>query len=52
LRYVSYDKNEMIQRLRNAAEAAVRANKMSIEELRTFITMYQNGMDGYTYIEK
>ncbi len=52
LRYVSYDKNEMIQRLRNAAEAAVRAGKMSIEELRTFITMYQNGMDGYTYIEK
>ena len=52
LRYVSYDKNEMIQRLRNAAEAAVRANKMSIEELRTFITMYQNGMDGYTYIEE
>src|SRR5579862_1703561 len=52
LRYVSYDKNEMIQRLRNAAEAAVRASKMSIEELRTFITMYQNGMDGYTYIEE
>ena len=51
LRYVSYDKNEMIQRLRNAAETAVRANKMTIEELRTFITMYQNGMDGYTYLE-
>ena len=41
----------VINLLRNAAEAAVRANKMSIEELRTFITMYQNGMDGYTYLE-
>jgi arginine decarboxylase len=51
LRYVSYDKNELIHRLRVSAEAAVRANKMSIEELRTFTTMYQNGMDGYTYLE-
>jgi arginine decarboxylase len=51
LKYVSYDKNEMIHRLRAAAEAAVRANKMSIEDLRVFTTMYQNGMDGYTYLE-
>ncbi len=51
LKYVSYDKNEMIHKLRTASEAAVRANKMSIEDLRLFITMYQNGMDGYTYLE-
>ena len=51
LHYVSYDKNEMIHRLRVAAEAAVRAGKMSLEELRLFVTMYQNGMDGYTYLE-
>ena len=51
LKYVSYDKNEMIHRLRSAVEAAVRANKMTIEDLRTFVTMYQNGMDGYTYLE-
>jgi arginine decarboxylase len=51
LKYVSYDKNEMIHRLRTAAEAAVRGNKMAIEDLRAFVTMYQNGMDGYTYLE-
>ena len=51
LHYVSYDKDEMIHRLRTAAEAAVRANKMTIEDLRLFVTMYQNGMDGYTYLE-
>ena len=51
LNYVSYDKDEMIHRLRTAAEAAVRASKMSIEDLRLFVTMYQNGMDGYTYLE-
>ena len=51
LNYVSYDKNEMIHRLRTASEAAVRAGKMTIEDLRLFITMYQNGMDGYTYLE-
>jgi arginine decarboxylase len=52
LHYVSYDKNEMIHRLRSAAEAAVRAGKMTIEDLRLFVTMYQNGMDGYTYMER
>jgi arginine decarboxylase len=51
LHYVSYDKNEMIHRLRTASEAAVRAGKMTIEDLRLFVTMYQNGMDGYTYLE-
>ncbi|MCY3018197.1 MAG: biosynthetic arginine decarboxylase [Planctomycetota bacterium] len=51
LHYVSYDKNELIHRLRTAAEAAVRANKMTLEDLRLFVTMYQNGMDGYTYLE-
>jgi len=51
LKYVSYDKNEMIHKLRTASEAAVRAGKMSIEDLRLFVTMYQNGLDGYTYLE-
>jgi arginine decarboxylase len=51
LHYVSYDKNEMIHRLRSASEAAVRAGKMTLEDLRLFTTMYQNGMDGYTYLE-
>ena len=51
LHYVSYDKSEMIHRLRSASEAAVRAGKMTIEDLRLFVTMYQNGMDGYTYLE-
>jgi len=51
LHYVSYDKNELIHKLRSAAEAAVRAGKMSVEDLRQFVTMYQNGLDGYTYLE-
>ena len=51
LHYVSYDKNELIHRLRSAAEAAVRAGRITVEDLRLFMTMYQNGMDGYTYLE-
>ena len=51
LHYVSYDKNELIHRLRSAAESAVRAGRISVEDLRLFMTMYQNGMDGYTYLE-
>ncbi|MGD0091928.1 MAG: biosynthetic arginine decarboxylase [Planctomycetota bacterium] len=51
LHYVSYEKNELIHRLRSAAESAVRAGRISVEDLRLFMTMYQNGMDGYTYLE-
>jgi len=51
LEYVSYDKDEMIHRLRTSAEAAIRSGKMTLEDLRLFTTMYQNGMDGYTYLE-
>lgn len=51
LEYVSYDKDEMIHKLRTSAEAAIRSGKMTLEDLRLFTTMYQNGMDGYTYLE-
>jgi arginine decarboxylase len=51
LKYVSYDKDEMIHKLRAAAEAAIRSGKMTLEDLRLFTTMYSNGMDGYTYLE-
>jgi arginine decarboxylase len=51
LRYVSYDKDAMIHKLRASAEAAIRAGKMSLEDVRLFTTMYSNGMDGYTYLE-
>ena len=50
LRYVSYDRSDLIHRLRASAEAAVRRGTMSVNELREFITMVQRGMDGYTYL--
>ncbi len=51
LRYVSYDKTEMLHRLRSGVEGAVRAGRMTLEETRKFVRMYQDGMDGYTYLE-
>ena len=50
LRYVSYDRSDLIHRLRASAEAAVRRGTMSVNELREFITMVQRGLDGYTYL--
>jgi arginine decarboxylase len=51
LRYVSYDKNDLINRLRGAMEEAVRREQITLQELRTFMQMYREQMDGYTYLE-
>lgn len=52
LQYVSYDKKDLIDRLRSAVEAAVRAGRISLEETKRYVRMYQEGMDGYTYLER
>ncbi|MCZ7645526.1 MAG: biosynthetic arginine decarboxylase [Planctomycetota bacterium] len=52
LQYVSYDKKDMIDRLRAAVEAAVRSGKLNLDDTRRFVKMYQDGMDGYTYLER
>ncbi|MCK6471795.1 MAG: biosynthetic arginine decarboxylase [Planctomycetes bacterium] len=51
LRYVSYDKADLLHRLRSSAEEALRAGRMTLEETRRFVKMYQEGLDGYTYLE-
>jgi arginine decarboxylase len=52
LRYVSYNRDELVQRVRRAAEDAMRAKRMTIEETRQLLKMYEDGLSGYTYLER
>jgi len=52
LKYVSYSKDELVSRVRRGAEIALRQKRMSIDESRQLLKMYEDGMSGYTYLER
>jgi len=52
LRYVSYNKEDLVARVRRAAEVALRAKRMTLEESRQLLKMYDEGLSGYTYLER
>jgi len=52
LKYVSYSKEDLMARVRRAAEVAVRQKRMTIEETRQLLKMYDEGLAGYTYLER
>ena len=52
LKYVSYSREELVARVRRFAELSVRANRMSLEETRSLLRMYEEGLAGYTYLER
>jgi arginine decarboxylase len=52
LKYVSYSREELVARVRRFAELAVRANRMTLEETRSMLRMYEEGLAGYTYLER
>ncbi|MFH0901332.1 MAG: biosynthetic arginine decarboxylase [Pseudomonadota bacterium] len=51
LKYVSYSKDDLLARVRRAAESALRAKHMTLEESRQLLKMYGEGLAGYTYLE-
>jgi arginine decarboxylase len=52
LKYVSYAREDLVARVRRFAELAVRANRMTLEETRSMLRMYEEGLSGYTYLER
>jgi arginine decarboxylase len=52
LSYVAYNKDELVMRLRRSVEAALRSEKMSLEESRVLLRRYEAGLSGYTYLER
>ena len=51
LSYVQYEKSEMLRRLRDATEEAVRTGKLGMEESRLLRRHFEEGLAGYTYLE-
>src|SRR5690606_26007437 len=52
LRYVSYSKEDLVAKLRRSAEQALRQGKMTLEESRFMLRAYEEGLSGYTYLER
>jgi arginine decarboxylase len=51
LAYVQYERRDLSERVRQAAEAAVRAGEITLEESALLRKRYEQGLAGYTYLE-
>ena len=52
LRYVRYNRDDLVARVRRAAEHALRAKRITFEESRQLLRRYEEGLSGYTYLEQ
>ncbi len=52
LRYVRYNRNDLVAKVRQAAERAWRAKRLTLEESRLLVRRYEEGLAGYTYLEQ
>jgi arginine decarboxylase len=51
LKYVQFGKADLVRAVRRATETALKEGRMTMEEAARMITAYQNGLEGYTYLE-
>lgn len=52
LDYVEFEPDALVRSLRDATEAAVRENRIGYEEAGRFLKFYEEGLQGYTYLEE
>ncbi|MEX2139842.1 MAG: biosynthetic arginine decarboxylase, partial [Pirellulales bacterium] len=52
LDYVEFEPNTLTRQLRDAVEVAVRDGKISYGEAGRFLKFYEEGLQGYTYLEE
>ena len=52
LDYVEFEPSELLTRLQSAVEIAVRENRISHQEAGRFLKFYEDGLNGYTYLEE
>ena len=52
LSYVQYDYKQLVQRVRAASERALEQKTITLREARALMRTYQNGLNGYTYLEE
>jgi len=52
LHFVQYSSEDLVNRLRQTVESAVRSGMISFEEAGHFLDKYEQGLEGYTYLER
>jgi arginine decarboxylase len=50
LSYVEYDRLDLVRRVRDSAELAVRRGELSFEQSAELMKRYEEGLSGYTYL--
>jgi len=51
LDYVEFDPNDLVRQFRNDVEMAVRENRLDFTQAGRLIRYYEDGLQGYTYLE-
>lgn len=52
LSYVQYDSEDLIKSMRRDVERAVKSGSLSVAEGKDLLRFYDQGMEGYTYLEE
>lgn len=52
LDYVEFEPSELLTRLQTAVEIAIRENRITHSEAGRFLKFYEDGLNGYTYLEE
>jgi arginine decarboxylase len=51
LQYVSYSREELLMRLRGTLERALKTKRITLEESRHLLKIYEAGLSSYTYLD-
>jgi arginine decarboxylase len=51
LQYVQFSADDLKRQMRKTVEKALREQKLTIDESRVLLKFYENGLEGYTYLE-
>lgn len=52
LNYVAYTKEDLVSKMRTLTENALRAGRLTLDESRQILRLYEAGLTGYTYLER
>jgi arginine decarboxylase len=52
LSYVQFDDQDMRRAIRRDIERAIKGNRITVAEGKSLLAFYENGLDGYTYLEE
>jgi len=52
LETAGYTRNELVARVRQAAEDALDDNRMSLDDAKEMVRFFESGLAGYTYLER